>query len=139
MDKLSGIHRKLVEIEERRKLALSGSYVGIWDWLIVEDTLIWDDGMFRIYEVNPGEFENNYDAWKSRVHPEDFAKTEASLKHCLNDPRWRYFYRFRVKHRGQWRHVVGSGNVIRNEQGEATRMVGINILEPRNFNINQVV
>jgi len=128
MGDLQKITQKLQEVEERRKLALDVSYVGIWDWDIVNDNLNWDDNMFEIYDYFPGEFSNNYEAWKSRLHPEDIEKTAQEIKKCMKDEAYRYFYRFRVMHKGEWRWVVGVGNCI-HENGKPIRMAGVNILE----------
>lgn len=120
----------LSKMEERRKVALEVSFVGIWDWDIVNDNLYWDERMFEIYDCSPGDFENNYDAWRDRVHPKDLIKTETEINKCLADESYRYFYRFRVMHQGEWRWVVGVGNCV-GKNGEPIRMIGVNILEDK--------
>lgn len=129
-EKLNKITDLLQEHEERRKLALSASFVGIWDWNILTDELYWDKGMHDIYESDQGSFQSNYEAWKKRLHPEDALFTEKEIEKCLNDESYRYFYRFRVMHKNEWRWVCGVGNCIRTNS-VPTRMVGINILEPK--------
>ena len=126
---LHTITRKLERAEERRKLALDVSFTGIWDWDILNDELYWDDNMFEIYDCSKGQFDKNYDAWKNRLHPDDKIQTENEINKCLEIPSYRYFYRFRVMHKGEWRWVVGVGNCVRNENGEPIRMIGVNILE----------
>ena len=115
-------------MEERRRIALEASYTGIWDWDIISGDLYWDDPMFKIYDTPKGEFENSYDAWKSRLHPDDLTNIEEEIEKCLTNPSYRYFFRFRVLHKDEWRWVVGVGSCVW-ERGKAIRMTGINILE----------
>lgn len=127
---LSAITKRLSEMEERRRLALQVSNTGIWDWNILNDTLVWDSGMLSIYDLTEQEFGGNYEAWSKRLHPEDLEQTEKALARCIANPAHPYFYRFRIMKNGVWRMVSGFGNCIRDESGAAMRMVGINILEP---------
>lgn len=128
---IKNITERLEIIEERRKNALSASFVGIWEWNIEDNSLLWDEGMFNIYDISPHKFTGSYNDWKDRLHPEDFALTEANLMDCINNPKKRYFYRFRIKRDEYWRWVSGIGNTVRDEDtGKPIKVVGINILEP---------
>ncbi|MBT8183610.1 MAG: PAS domain-containing protein, partial [Eudoraea sp.] len=44
------------EATERLAIATKGAGVGIWDYDIVENNLIWDDNMYRLYGVNKADF-----------------------------------------------------------------------------------
>jgi HAMP domain-containing protein len=37
--------------EERLKLAIDAASLGIWDWDVEQDRLVWDDSMYRLYGV----------------------------------------------------------------------------------------
>lgn len=135
MRNLNEITTLLERHEDTRKIALSASYVGIWDWDIVTGEIYWDAGMHDIYESDPKDFDSNYEAWKHRLHPEDAILTDKEIKKCLADKDYRYFYRFRVMHRNEWRWVCGVGSCIR--VGDVpVRMAGINILEPKDSEFN---
>jgi PAS domain-containing protein len=49
--------------EERLKLAVDGASLGIWDWDVERDRLVWDDSMYRLYGVRKEEFSGAFDAW----------------------------------------------------------------------------
>jgi PAS domain S-box-containing protein len=121
---------ELNKIEERRKLALSATNTGIWDWDIIKDTLTWDEAMLDIYGLTAKQFGGRYEAWTSLLHPDDLKHTTGALHRCLSDPSKAYFYRFRINRLGETRVVSGFGNCIRDKDGKPIRMVGINILEP---------
>jgi PAS domain-containing protein len=118
----------LSKMEERRKLALSVSYVGIWDWDIENNTLWWDDNMFEIYEIEKQEFGGEYLSWKEKVHRDDVPKLDKAIKLCLEENQ-RYIFRFRIYTKHGTKSIIGFGNCIRNEKGEPIRMVGVNVLE----------
>ena len=66
MNEITNITEKLQKIEERRRLALEASYVGIWDWDIKNDILHWDKGMFDIYQISQQEFNGDYKSWSEK-------------------------------------------------------------------------
>lgn len=132
MSSIIQITKKLEEIENIRQKALSANFIGLWLWDLESNSLKWDEGMYRIYDINESEFHGGYDDWKNRVYPDDFDLTEKNLKACLDDEtdQIRYFYRFRVKHQGKWRWVSGIGNKIKDENDKPVAVAGVNILEP---------
>ena len=83
--------------------------------------------MHRLYDVGPGEFAGAYDAWRSRVHPEDLAATEAELNHALAGTR-DFQTEFRVVWKtGEVRHLRPAAAVQRDPAtGQPIRVIGVN-------------
>lgn len=75
INKQGKAHAKL---NRRLELALTASQIGVWDYDIQTQELIWDDAMFIIFGVNKEQFSGSYDAWESTLHPDD--KIEAVKK-----------------------------------------------------------
>jgi hypothetical protein len=50
--------------------ALESLDIGIWKWDIVRNQLTWDEGMYKLYEIDREDFSGAYDAWRSCLHPE---------------------------------------------------------------------
>lgn len=64
---------------ERLDLATHVAQMGIWDWHIEKNELVWDDRMYVLYGLRPGDFGGAYEAWLNGVHPDDReASNEAS-------------------------------------------------------------
>jgi PAS domain S-box-containing protein len=126
------ITNQLEELENRRKLALSLSKVGIWEWDIAANTLIWDENMLDIYGLARYEFSGRYVDWAKRVHPDDLPTAEKRLQSCIDDisGKTQYFFRFRIQKDNLCRWVCGIGNCVRDEDGRPLKVIGINILEP---------
>ena len=116
----------LARSEERLKVAAEAGRIGIWEWNVKTGELIWDAAMFSLYGARREDFSGAYDAWSSRLHPEDKAATEAALLDALAGRR-EYTPEFRVVWPDGSEHWIGGrARVIRDEAGELVRMVGPN-------------
>jgi PAS domain S-box-containing protein len=123
------LENKTLELElvsERLNLAIAGSGFGVWDFYPKTGQLKWDDNMFSIFDCASDEFEGAYQAWESRLHPEDIDSAVAELGVALSGDK-EFYTRFRIITRDKKiKHVGGVGKVLRDENGDAYRMVGIN-------------
>ena len=112
--------------EERLQLALDAARLGIWDWDVTQDRLVWDDSMYQIYGIREEEFSGAYDAWSRCLVPEDLARATDELEAALRGDR-EYRSDFRVRRSdGVVRVIRGVGHTVRNADGAPVRMVGIN-------------
>jgi PAS domain S-box-containing protein len=112
---------------ERLKLATSSTNIGIYDWLIKENVLIWDDAMYNIYGVNKTDGVEAYETWSSSLHPEDKEYAENQIKLALSGEK-EYNVEFRVVWPdGSIRYIHGEGTVVIDEQGKAIRLTGTNV------------
>src|SRR5262249_39001483 len=55
--------------EDRLHLAIDAARLGIWDWDVQQNRLVWDDSMYRLYGVRKEEL-SGYDAWSQCLVPE---------------------------------------------------------------------
>ena len=117
---------RLRSSEERLKLAIDAASLGIWDWDVEQDQLVWDDSMYRLYGVRKEEFSGAFDAWSKCVVPEDVAQAKADVEAALRGDR-EYLSDFKVRRAdGAIRIIRGVAQIIRNADGKPVRMVGIN-------------
>ncbi|MBD2463466.1 PAS domain S-box protein [Oscillatoria sp. FACHB-1407] len=113
-------------LSDRLNLAVQSAQIGIWDWDIINDSLIWDDQMYRLYGLNPFDFSGTYEAWESALHPDDLEKTTTIFWRAVRGEE-DYKPEFRVVHPdGTIRYIQAYAVVQRNGQGEAQRMIGVN-------------
>ncbi len=111
---------------ERLDLATRSAGIGIWDWNIQTDELIWDDRMYALYGIKPGDFTGAFQAWLNGVHPEDRSKSSDTLMRAVRGER-EYDADFRVLWPDGSTHILkASGHVLRNEVGLPLRMIGVN-------------
>jgi PAS domain S-box-containing protein len=122
-------HRKsredLQNILQRLELATASARMGVWDWNVKDNIMVWDDRMFEFYGLEREAFPNTVDAWVNGLHPED---SDAAIEDCqaaLNghSP---FDTQFRVmRPDGSVRHLKADAIVLRDENGYPLRMIGL--------------
>jgi len=117
---------KLTQANERLALATSSGQLGVWDWNIEDNTMIWNDRMLAFYGITREQFADNVDAWTNRLHPDDKQRMLDECQQALDGVK-EWNTEFRTLHpSGQVFHIKARGAVIRNGQGKPVRMIGIN-------------
>jgi len=126
----NSIHRRSEEAlqvaTERLKLATEAGLIGIWDWDIQHDQLVWDDAMYRLYGRQAGDFGGAYQAWLAAVHPQDKPLADGEIQAALRGER-EYGPEFRVVWPdGSIHYIKAASRTLRDADGKPLRMVGIN-------------
>lgn len=117
---------KIQDMTQRLTLATSAAHMGIWELDCVANRLIWDPYMYELYGLHPDEFNQTYDAWKQRIHPDDLPAAEARIESAIAaDQEFHGDYRI-IRPDGQVRYVEAHANVLRDTQGQARRIIGVN-------------
>lgn len=112
--------------EARLKIATESAQVGIWEFDLQTNELLWDDTMFALYDARREGFSGAYSAWSTRLHPEDRQSTEAALLHAIAE-RLDYAAKFRIVWPdGTVRHIEGRARLLRDQAGNPLRLVGTN-------------
>ncbi len=124
---LDSRYRALQDSEERLQLATRAANIGIWDWDVLRDELVWDEQMYQIYGVARQDFSGAYEAWASALTPEDMRQAQDDVKAALRGER-PFATEFTVRRPdGAVRVIKGEAATLRDPQGKAFRMVGVNI------------
>jgi PAS domain S-box-containing protein len=117
---------EILESRRRLELAATSAHLGIWDWDVVENRIVWDDQMFRIYGITERPAECGVEIWRKNLHPDDAERTQRESQDAL-DGKMGYDTEFRILHPdGSIRHVKADGIVLRDQAGKPLRMIGIN-------------
>ncbi len=111
---------------ERLALATQAANVGIWDWDVTTNTLLWDDAMHQLYGIPLGQFNGTHDGWKARLHPDDLEAMSLAIRSALRDEA-DYAPEFRtVWPDGSIRHIKANAMILRDANNRAVRMLGTN-------------
>lgn len=116
-------------IEQRMRLAIEATSVGLWEWNIITDTIRWDPQMFRIYGVTPTENGLvSYSTWSEAVLAADLPSQETLLKETVQH-RGHSTREFRIlrKDTGERRTIQSVETVRTNSSGNAEWVVGTNL------------
>lgn len=116
---------KLKESEELWHFALEGAGDGIWDWNIKTDTVFFSKHWKGMIGFLDHEFENTFDNWKNRLHPEDLEKTLEKIKLHFEE-REAFSIEFRMLCKDlNYKWILSRGKVVsRDDDGKPIRMVG---------------
>ena len=110
---------------ERFVLAAAAVNGAIYDRDIEANTLLWTDGISRVFGYSLTEVAPTIDWWLSRIHPDDASRVEEQLRGAIEAGRdFASEYRFRASDQ-TYLYVWDRGRVVRDEKGGAVRMVGI--------------
>jgi signal transduction histidine kinase/integral membrane sensor domain MASE1 len=112
-------------LSERLSLAVKAAAIGVWDWDLRTNEVVWDNTMYKIYRVPKGQ--KTYRAWAEAVHPDDLPSNEAALQQTIAE-RGQGEREFRIIWPdGTIRHIQAAEAVVLDENQQPVRMVGVNI------------
>ncbi|MCO8169397.1 PAS domain-containing protein [Pseudomonas sp. 21LCFQ02] len=117
--------RAIEETQERYRLVAKATNDAIWDWDLQGNHVQWNDALQQAYGHCPGPDDMTGEWWIAQIHPDDRQRIDHSI-HAVIDgsaTSWTDEYRF-VRADGSYAEVLDRGHVIRNADGQATRMIG---------------
>lgn len=114
----------LLASNERFELATRAIEGIVFEWDFAANTVYRSEGLYSLIGVRPEDAQLTPEWWRERIHPVDLARIEqAGTESILKQER--YEGEYRVRHAdGRWIDVWERGCAIRNQQGEATKLVG---------------
>jgi PAS domain S-box-containing protein len=113
-------------LNDRMRVAVESANIGIWDWDVANNHLIWDDNMFTLFGLKRNEFKGAYEAWEAVLHPEDKDQAAYEVELALEGKK-DFDTEFRaIKKDGSIVHIQGKAEVFTDAEGRPLRMLGIN-------------
>jgi PAS domain S-box-containing protein len=116
----------LRQSEERLELVLRGADLGLWDWNVEGNEVVFNARAAAMLGYRFGESEPAARTWDALVHPDDRARVRALMDaHLLGaTPYFESEHRLRSQS-GEWVWVLSRGKVVsRDPQGRARRATG---------------
>ncbi len=123
--------RKKMEIKNREttdRLAVAAKTgkIGIWEFDITRNRVVWSDETYHIFGIDKSETDNLQEAWASAVHPEDLVRAEAELEDAVvNGTEYNTEIRA-IWPNGSTRHIRTVANIMRDNEGNALKIIGAN-------------
>jgi PAS domain S-box-containing protein len=116
----------LRQTADRLLLATRAGGVGIWDNDLVNNVMVWDEQMFRLYGITKDQFGGSYEAWLAGLHPEDRQRMNEQKEASIRGEK-EYDGEFRVVWPdGSIHHIRALSLVQRDASGKATHIIGTN-------------
>lgn len=116
---------KIKSAIERYDILANATSDTIWDWDIVNNTMLYNDGIDKTFGYQASEVENVVDWWNEKLHPDDFKKVTETLEEVFNNglEKFQLTYRFRCADES-YKYVFDRAFVIFDESGNPSRMIG---------------
>ncbi|MEJ7746238.1 MAG: EAL domain-containing protein [Luteimonas sp.] len=114
-------------LEQSRSLLSEAQHiaqVGSWDWDVDTGRVSWSDELYRIYGLQPEQFQPTYGAYLSKVHADDCAHVKQVFDAGFVSRQPFEFEHRIVRGDGEVRVLLGRGHAIEDAHGRVTRMVG---------------
>jgi PAS domain S-box-containing protein len=117
---------RLALLSERLSLATSIARVGVWEWELASNTVIWDATMFEIYGLPP-VVPMPYEKWSAVVQPEDLPGVEGNLQKAIEE-KGQGSAEFRIiLPDGSVRNISVIQKTILDDQAKVVRLIGVNM------------
>jgi two-component system cell cycle sensor histidine kinase/response regulator CckA len=118
----------LRQAQQRLAFTLHGANVGLWDWDLATNEVIFSEEWKSQLGYQGGEIQNRAEDWETRVHPSDLEHALQHIQDAIEGRTQEYEAEFRMQHKdGSWRWILSRGSVIRDAKHSPVRMLGIHI------------
>jgi PAS domain S-box-containing protein len=115
----------LRESEARLRLAMRTGHMGIWDWNLQSNEVVFSETQDPLFGLAPGSFPGTYQDFLDRVHPDDRPRLSRAIREAIEQRR-DYELEFRIVWpEGGHRWLMGKGQAIYDESDQAIRMLGL--------------
>ena len=118
---------RLVQSEQGRSLALAAGQMGSWEWDIAANRGWWDEGQYRIFGVEPENFQITTDNIRNLLHPDDWEPLRQVVLRMAKGERTQQV-EFRVRRpNGELRWCTGTAAASVDAAGNVARISGVTI------------
>jgi PAS domain S-box-containing protein len=96
--------------EERLRMAVEASGIGLWSWDIPRDEVTWEDPLCAIFGLPPGAAPKGREAYLAHIHPEDRARAAEVIARGISAGGWDNEHRI-IRADGAVRSVLTTGRI----------------------------
>lgn len=98
--------------------------MGHWQWDIAQNSVTWSPGLFRVYDLPVSDRGLSYEEYLAQIHPEDRSFVDEAIRRALQQKHYEPFTHRIITPAGATRIIQAKGEVIVNEAGDITGMIG---------------
>jgi len=124
--RIIAIQSSLNQARQMQALAASCARSGAFDWDMKHNVHTWSPEMEGLYNLSPGEFAGNYQAWESLILPQDLSVFRNALARSLVTGQFNAEWRIAPRHGRDVLWVGARGKVFFDGE-RPVRLTGINL------------
>ncbi|WP_254513909.1 PAS domain S-box protein [Anatilimnocola floriformis] len=118
------VEKALNDSEMRYRLVGQAANDAIWDWDLVTNGVVWNEGVRRVFGYATADVGADAGWWIQNIHPDDRDRISDDIHHAIDRGAefWQNEYRYQ-RADGSYAEVFDRGQIVRHE-GQPIRMVG---------------
>jgi PAS domain S-box-containing protein len=123
------MEKELQKSEGLWKYALEGNGDGLWDWNLKTNEVFFSKRWKQMIGYEDNEIENNFESWKSRIHPDDLDNVFEDINKHLKGETDSYVNEHRIKCKdNSYKWILDRGIIIeKDKNGKPVRMLGTHV------------
>lgn len=115
---------QLIKNKKRLNDAQQLAKIGSWEFNLLTLELTWSKEHYRIFELEETPPDKLYEAYRSKIHPDDIKMLDTIVANATERGENSYFEHRLICNDGSIKYVLGIGNTIKDEHGKAIELRG---------------
>lgn len=126
--KLHQARAELAETEQALRLAASVGNVGLFEWDFATNHVRYSTQWKRQLGYEDDEIEDDFEEWRSRIHPDDYDKTFGAVEKMKRHPDRELEVETRLRHRdGRYRWILMQAAIRLDKDGQPFSLLGSHV------------
>ncbi|MBI2517430.1 MAG: response regulator [Opitutae bacterium] len=120
------VEAQLKVTDERLNLALDATQVGVYEWDVLTDEVIYSPSVWTSLGYDPAQMPSTYQVWIGLIHPEDIPDYQAAVASHFRGETAFIELEYRIRHaNGDWQWVSARAKCVTwDTHGQPTRVTG---------------
>ena len=116
---------KIKKANERYEILSRATSDTIWDWDIVNDSILYNDSITQMFGYTKAEIENGANWWKGNIHLDDYENTSAVLVEAFKNlsPTIQFEYRYKCADHS-YKYILDRAFIVYDKNDVPVRMIG---------------
>lgn len=116
---------KIKKAIERYEILSRATSDTIWDWDIIEDSILYNHSICEMFGYKEAEIENGATWWKKNLHPDDYENISVVLDKAFKNGLQTIQFEYRYKCADDsYKNILDRAFVVYNSDGAPVRMIG---------------
>jgi signal transduction histidine kinase len=122
---LVNLNQALSKLKERHEVAVRSVTFCLWEWNLKTGTVVWDENMYELMEIDHDKFSPDYDNFFRSILPEDTEKLKNVMSLAFSEKEQNVRSAFRIKTKaGTIKYIEFYAECFYDNEGNILRVVG---------------
>ena len=117
--------RALKESEERLRLAQNAGKIGIWEWNVETDQIVWSDMTYKIFGLQKTKEIITSEEYFNHVHPDDKQRIISELDASIKIKKEGHRTEYRIVKNNEIRWIDETSLIITDKTENLVKMIGV--------------